>query len=84
VQRRGNRLFTPSAAKPSGWPALKIRLAEPPTGRFDFASQCPKGSCRISEGELLRVYRSYLAGEPCSLLDPEALARCTLSPSPSP
>ena len=88
VQRKGVWLFTPTAAKPSGWPSLKIRLADPPTGRFEFASQCPAGDCRISEGDLLRVYRSYLGGEPCSLLDPKALARCvepeTLTPSPSP
>ncbi|MCY1560394.1 hypothetical protein D9M68_975240 [compost metagenome] len=88
MQRKGAWLFTPSAAKPSGWPSLKIRLADAPTGRFEFASQCPAGDCRISEGDLLRVYRSYLAGEPCVLTDAKVLARClesaTLSPSPSP
>ncbi len=88
VQRKGPWLFTPSAAKPSGWPSLKIRLADPPAGRFEFASQCPAGNCRIGEADLLRVYRSYLGSEPCSLLEPKALARCVepaaLTPSPSP
>ncbi|MDH4582291.1 hypothetical protein E8F20_10460 [Pseudomonas sp. BN415] len=82
VQRKGVWLFTPSATKPSGWPSLKIRLADSPVGRFEFASQCPAGNCRISEADLLRVYRSYLAGEPCLLLEPLALARCVES-SPS-
>lgn len=84
VQRKGAWLFTPSAAKPSGWPALKIRLADSPTGRFEFASQCPAGDCRISEGDLLRVYRSYLADQPCSLLDPKALARCAAPAASTP
>lgn len=87
VQRKGDWLFTPSAAKPSSWPSLKIRLADPPAGRFEFASQCPAGNCRIGEVDLLRVYRSYLGGEPCSLLEPKALARCldptALTPAPS-
>lgn len=88
VQRKGAWLFTPSTAKPSGWPSLKIRLAEPPDGRFEFASQCPAGDCRISGDDLLRVYRSYLGGEPCVLTDAKALARCldptALTPAPSP
>ncbi|BAN46111.1 hypothetical protein [Metapseudomonas resinovorans] len=86
VQRKGVWLFTPSTAKPEGWPALKIRLADSPDGRFEFASQCPAGNCRISDGDLLRVYRSYLAGDPCLLTDAKSLARClestALVPSP--
>ncbi|MCF3998422.1 hypothetical protein L2E47_52705, partial [Pseudomonas aeruginosa] len=32
--------------------------------------------CRYSQATLLKVYRSYLVGKPCSLLSPRAVKRC--------
>lgn len=67
VQRRERLLFTPPDAAPNDWPAIRIRLAEPADSRFDFSAECRVAHCRYGAEELLRVYRSYLAGEPCSL-----------------
>lgn len=67
VQRRERLLFTPPDAAPNDWPAIRIRLAEPADSRFDFSAECRVARCRYGAEELLRVYRSYLAGEPCSL-----------------
>lgn len=77
VERRGPLLFTPPNAPPSDWPSLRIRLAEPVNGRFDFASQCRSRTCRYSDAELRQIYRRYLDGEPCVLpLPPQATRDC--------
>ena len=76
VQRREQWLFTPADAAPSDWPAISIRLAEPVDGRFEFAAECRLSSCRHGSEELLRVYRSYLADRPCSLLLDSAIRAC--------
>lgn len=67
VQRQERLLFTPADAAVNDWPAIYIRLAGPADSRFDFNAGCRVDHCRYSTEELLRVYRSYLAGEPCSL-----------------
>lgn len=77
--RDGRRLETPPAPQRSTWPALRIQLAEPVNGRFEFESPCLRKSgkgCRYSQATLLKVYRSYLVGKPCSLLSPRAVKRC--------
>lgn len=77
VERRGPLLFTPPNAPPSDWPSLRIHLAEPVNGRFDFASQCRRRTCRYSDAELRQIYRRYLGGEPCVLpLPPQASRDC--------
>ena len=76
VQRQERLLFTPEDAPPSAWPALAIRLAEPSDSRFEFAAECRSSSCRYDAEQLLRVYRSYLAGQPCSLLLESAVRGC--------
>ncbi len=79
VVRDGRRLETPPAPQRSTWPALRIQLAEPVNGRFEFESPCLRKSgkgCRYSQATLLKVYRSYLVGKPCSLLSPRAVKRC--------
>ena len=76
VQRQERLLFTPREAPPSDWPALSIRLAEPAGGRFEFSTECQVAHCRYSAEQLLRVYRSYLAERPCSLLLDSAVRAC--------
>lgn len=76
LQRRERLLFTPPEAPPSAWPALRIQLAAPVDGRFQFAAECRAQSCRYSAAQLLRVYRSYLADRPCSLLLDSAVRDC--------
>ncbi|SIS11792.1 hypothetical protein SAMN05878276_2272 [Aquipseudomonas alcaligenes] len=76
LQRRERLLFTPADAPPSDWPAIYIRLAKPADSRFDFNAGCKAEHCRYSAEQLLRVYRSYLAGKPCSLLKNEAIESC--------
>ncbi|WP_243723641.1 hypothetical protein [Pseudomonas aeruginosa] len=79
VVRDGRQLETPPAPQRSTWPALRIQLAEPVNGRFEFESPCLRKSgkgCRYSQATLLKVYRSYLVGKPCSLLSPRAVKRC--------
>lgn len=76
VQRQERLLFTPVEAPPSDWPAIYIRLAEPADSRFDFHAQCPGGYCRYSAAQLLRVYRSYLAGRPCALPQGSTVDAC--------
>jgi len=77
VQRQERLLFTPREAPPSDWPAIYIRLAEPADSRFDFNAECRSARCRYDAQQLLRVYRSYLAGAPCSLLLGAAIESCT-------
>lgn len=77
VERRGRLLFTPADTVANDWPALRIRLAEPSDGRFDFSAECQVRQCRYSAVQLLRVYRSYLADHPCSLLQDDAVRACT-------
>jgi hypothetical protein len=67
VERRERLLFTPAEAPPSDWPALRIQLAAPTDSRFEFSAQCRGQGCRYSDQQLLRIYRSYLAGQPCVL-----------------
>jgi hypothetical protein len=76
VQRQERLLFTPQDAPPGEWPALAIRLAEPADSRFEFAAECRSLSCRYDAEQLLRVYRSYLADRPCSLLLESAVRAC--------
>jgi hypothetical protein len=76
VRRQGRLLFTPDDAPSSDWPALAIRLAEPADSRFEFAAECRSSSCRYDAEQLLRVYRSYLADRPCSLLLESAVRAC--------
>ena len=45
--------------------------------RFDFNAECRSARCRYDAQQLLRVYRSYLAGAPCSLLLGAAIESCT-------
>lgn len=77
VQRRERLLFTPSEAGPSDWPAIQIHLAEPRNSRFEFAAECRVARCRYDAEQLLRVYRSYLADRPCSLLLDSAVRACS-------
>jgi hypothetical protein len=76
VQRQERLLFTPDDAPASDWPALAIRLAEPADSRFEFAAECRSSRCRYDAEQLLRVYRSYLANRPCSLLLDSAVRAC--------
>lgn len=76
VQRRERLLFTPPEAPASDWPVLRIQLAEPVDGRFAFAAECRSSTCRYTPEQLLRVYRSYLADQPCSLLLDSAVRAC--------
>ena len=66
VQREGGLLFTPANAPVSDWPALYIRLAEAEHSAFAFNGQCQAASCRLTAVQLLQVYRSYLADQPCA------------------
>lgn len=66
VQRQERLLFTPADALLTDWPAIYIRLAEPMSGRFDFNGQCRTSACRLGVAQLLAIYRSYLAGQPCA------------------
>lgn len=76
LERRERLLFTPAEAPPSDWPALRIHLAEPVDSRFEFNAQCRGQGCRYSDQQLLRIYRSYLAGQPCALGDGRGLEAC--------
>lgn len=66
VQREGRLLFTPADAPVTDWPALTIRLAEAEQGRFEFNGRCQGQACRIEVVQLLQIYRSYLADQPCA------------------
>ena len=81
LQRQERLLFTPADAVANDWPALRIRLAEPADSRFEFSAECRSASCRYSAEQLLRVYRSYLAERPCSLLLDAAVRACAEPPA---
>ena len=66
LQRDGRLLFTPADATPSDWPAVYIRQGEAEHSRFDFNAQCRASACRLSVQQLLAIYRSYLADQPCA------------------
>ncbi|MFZ3155437.1 hypothetical protein [Pseudomonas sp.] len=65
VQREGRWLFTPADAPLADWPALTIRLAETEQSAFAFDAQCRAQACRLTVEQLLQIYRSYLADQPC-------------------
>lgn len=65
VQRDGRLLLTPADAPVSDWPALTIRLAEAEQSAFAFNAQCRAQACRLTVEQLLQIYRSYLADQPC-------------------
>lgn len=56
-------LSTPEKAPKKGWPAIRIQLAAPDGGRFEFSSECLQKHCRIKDSRLLSCYRSYLDGK---------------------
>lgn len=66
VQREGRLLFTPADAPGSDWPALYLRLAEAEHSAFAFNGQCRVQTCRLTVEQLLQIYRSYLADQPCA------------------
>lgn len=65
VQRDGRLLFTPADVPLSDWPAIYIRLAEAEHSAFAFNAQCRAQVCRLTAPQLLQIYRSYLADQPC-------------------
>lgn len=67
VESEGRLLATPAKAPRNGWPTLRIQLAEPDGGHFDFHSECRQKRCRISDAKLLACYRDYLDGKACRL-----------------
>jgi len=66
VQREGRLLFTPADAPGSDWPAIYLRLAEAEHSAFAFNGQCRAQVCRLTVEQLLQIYRSYLADQPCA------------------
>jgi hypothetical protein len=66
VQREGRLLFTPADAPGSDWPAIYLRLAEAEHSAFAFNGQCRAQACRLTVEQLLQIYRSYLADQPCA------------------
>ncbi len=67
VQREGRLLFTPADAPVTDWPALYFRLAETEQSAFAFNAQCRATACRLTVEQLLQIYRSYLADNPCPI-----------------
>ncbi len=65
VENENRVLSTPAKAPKNGWPAIRIQLADPEGGRFEFSSACRQKRCRIKEARLLNCYRSYLDGTAC-------------------
>ncbi len=74
VQREGPLLFTPVDAPMSDWPPLTIRLAEAEQSAFAFNAQCRATACRLTVEQLLQIYHSYLADQPCAF----SVAVCSL------
>ena len=65
VENENRVLSTPEKAPKQGWPAIRIQLADPDGGRFEFSSECRQKRCRIKDSRLLSCYRSYLDGQTC-------------------
>ncbi|MFV3308638.1 hypothetical protein ACNFBT_25520 [Pseudomonas sp. NY15181] len=65
VENENRVLSTPEKAPKKGWPAIRIQLADPDGGRFEFSSECRQKRCRIKAARLLSCYRSYLDGKSC-------------------
>ena len=65
VENENRVLSTPEKAPKNGWPAIRVQLADPDGGRFEFSSQCRQKRCRIKDSRLLACYRSYLDGKAC-------------------
>jgi len=63
VENENRVLSTPEKAPKKGWPAIRIQLADPDGGRFEFSSECRQKRCRIKESRLLNCYRAYLDGK---------------------
>lgn len=65
VENENRVLSTPEKAPKNGWPAIRVQLADPDGGRFEFSSHCWQKRCRIKNSRLLACYRSYLDGKAC-------------------
>lgn len=65
VENESRVLSTPEKAPKRGWPAIRIQLADPDGGRFEFSSECRQKRCRIKDSRLLTCYRNYLDGKAC-------------------
>ena len=65
VENENRVLSTPEKAPKNGWPAIRVQLADPDGGRFEFSSHCRQKRCRIKDSRLLACYRSYLDGKAC-------------------
>lgn len=65
VENENRVLSTPEKAPKRGWPAIRIQLADPDGGRFEFSSECRQKRCRIKDSRLLTCYRNYLDGKAC-------------------
>lgn len=63
VENDNRVLSTPDNAPKNGWPAIRIQLADPDGGRFEFHSECRQKRCRVKESRLLSCYRAYLDGK---------------------
>lgn len=65
VVRDGRRLGYRQPHR-STWPALRIQLAEPVNGRFEFEPCCARAGLPLQPGYAAEGLRSYLVGKPCS------------------
>lgn len=65
VENENRVLSTPEKAPKKGWPAIRIQLADPDGGRFEFSSECRQKRCRVKKSRLLSCYRNYLDGKTC-------------------
>lgn len=65
VENQNRVLSTPAKVPKNNWPAIRIQLADPDGGRFEFSSECPQKGCRIKQSHLLSCYRKYLEGKAC-------------------
>lgn len=65
VENENRVLSTPEKAPKRGWPTIRIQLADPDGGRFEFSNECRQKRCRIKDSRLLTCYRNYLDGKAC-------------------